>query len=100
MTWSFLLTTLIVVASPGTGVLYVREAADLAPWRIGGTGYRSDLVMQPVERPMRFEAGTPNVPGIVGFGKAVELAGAELAEEAARLTSLRTFSSGNSWGCW
>ncbi len=40
------------------------------------------------ERGMR--SGTLNVPGIVGFGKAAELAGAELAEEAERLLALRT----------
>jgi cysteine desulfurase len=39
------------------------------------------------ERGMR--SGTLNVPGIVGFGKAAELAKAEMAEEAQRLTHLR-----------
>jgi cysteine desulfurase family protein len=57
---------------PGLGVLYVRRGADLAPWRIGGTGYRSDLVMQPKERPMRYESGTPNVPAIVGLDAALD----------------------------
>lgn len=57
---------------PGLGVLYVRREFDLAPWRIGGTGYRSDLVQQPEVRPMRFEAGTPNVPAIVGLDAALD----------------------------
>jgi len=57
---------------PGLGVLYVRREFDMQPWRIGGTGYRSDLVMQPDERPMRFEAGTPNVPAIVGLDAALD----------------------------
>lgn len=57
---------------PGLGVLYVRHEADLRPWRIGGTGYRSDLVLQPEERPMRYESGTPNVPGIVGLDAALD----------------------------
>src|SRR5262249_13822577 len=39
------------------------------------------------ERGMR--SGTLNVPGIVGFGKAAELAKAEMAEEAQRLLHLR-----------
>jgi len=39
------------------------------------------------ERGMR--SGTLNVPGIVGFGKAAELAKAEMADEAVRLTHLR-----------
>jgi cysteine desulfurase family protein len=57
---------------PGTGVLYVRRECAMKPWRIGGTGYRSELELQPEERPMRFEAGTPNVPGIVGLDAAMD----------------------------
>jgi cysteine desulfurase len=34
-------------------------------------------------------SGTLNVPGMVGFGRACEIAGAEMAEEARRLTELR-----------
>ena len=39
------------------------------------------------ERGMR--SGTLNVPGIVGFGKAAEIAKAEMHEDAARLSKLR-----------
>jgi cysteine desulfurase len=39
------------------------------------------------ERGMR--SGTLNVPGVVGLGKACELAGAEMAEEMTRLAALR-----------
>jgi len=39
------------------------------------------------ERGMR--SGTLNVPGIVGFGKAAEIAGKEMEEEAKRLSKLR-----------
>jgi cysteine desulfurase len=39
------------------------------------------------ERGMR--SGTLNVPGIVGFGKAAEIARLEMAEDAARLSVLR-----------
>lgn len=39
------------------------------------------------ERGMR--SGTLNVPGIVGFGKAAEIAKAEMASDAARLSALR-----------
>lgn len=39
------------------------------------------------ERGMR--SGTLNVPGIVGFGKAAEIAKAEMASDAARLSKLR-----------
>ncbi len=57
---------------PGMGVLYVRKGLELAPWRIGGTGYRSDLVHQPEEVPMRYESGTPNVPAIIGLDAAMD----------------------------
>lgn len=57
---------------PGLGVLYLRRGLDLPPWRIGGTGYRSDLLMQPEEWPMRYESGTPNVPAIVGLDAAMD----------------------------
>ncbi len=61
-----------LMSLPGMGVLYVRKGAGLAPWRIGGTGYRSDLVEQPEELPMRYESGTPNVPGIVALDAALD----------------------------
>ena len=57
---------------PGLGLLYVRKGLELQPWRIGGTGYRSDLVEQPEEMPMRLESGTPNVPAIVGLDAALD----------------------------
>ena len=61
----------------GVGLLYIRKGTRIVPHMNGG------------EQESGRRASTLNVPGIVGFGKAVELAGAELAEEAARLTSLR-----------
>jgi len=41
------------------------------------------------EHERRRRAGTENVAGIVGFGKAVEIRGREMEAEAARLTGLR-----------
>ena len=41
------------------------------------------------EHERRRRAGTENVPGIVGFGKAVEVRGRDMPEEAERLTALR-----------
>jgi cysteine desulfurase len=64
----------------GVGVLYVRKRAPrvrLAPQVFGG-GH---------ERGMR--SGTLNVPGIVGFGKACEIAARVMPEEASRLAGLR-----------
>jgi cysteine desulfurase len=65
----------------GCGALYVRGTRPrvrLIPMMDGG-GH---------ERGMR--SGTLNVPGIVGFGKACELAGQEMNAESAQLLALRT----------
>jgi len=65
-------------APQGTGVLYVRRGTQLEPLFFGGTH----------ERQRR--AGTENVAGIVGLGKAAEIAAQYLAEgETAQLAALR-----------
>ena len=61
----------------GVGALYIRKGTKLLPFMHGG------------EQEGNRRASTENVPGIVGFGKAVELAQQEMNEEAERLTSLR-----------
>lgn len=61
----------------GVGCLYVRKGVRLEPQFHGGGQERK-------RRP-----GTENLPGIVGFGKAAELAGQELEQEMERLTELR-----------
>ena len=61
----------------GVGALYIRKGTKLIPFMHGG------------EQEKRRRASTENVPGIVGFGKAVELARQEMNEEAERLTYLR-----------
>lgn len=61
----------------GVGALYVRENTPLEPLFFGGTHERD-------RRP-----GTENVAGIVGMGKAAELARTGLAEDSARLSGLR-----------
>jgi len=61
----------------GVGVLYIRKGIKITPFIHGGrqeTGKR---------------ASTENVPGIVGLGKATEIARQEMAEEAIRITALR-----------
>jgi len=61
----------------GVGALYVRTGTPLVPRFFGGHA----------ERDRR--AGTENVPGIVGIGKAAELARNLLAEDSARIAALR-----------
>jgi len=64
----------------GVGALYVRRRNPRVQLtaQMDGGGH---------ERGMR--SGTLNVPGIVGFGEACEIARRELAEEAVRLAALR-----------
>ncbi|MGO8683959.1 MAG: cysteine desulfurase family protein [Thermoleophilia bacterium] len=61
----------------GVGALYVRAGVQLTPIVFGGGQ----------ERGLR--SATENVPGIVGFGRAAHIAGAEMAAEAVRLVALR-----------
>ncbi len=62
----------------GTGVLYLRH------------GFRPDPLIHGGEQERGMRAGTENVPGIVGLGKAADLAQLELPVEEWRLTNLRT----------
>lgn len=67
-----------IYAPQGTGVLFVRKGVELAPLQYGG----------PQERQRR--AGTENVAGIVGLGRAAELARQWLASEGpVELATLR-----------
>lgn len=61
----------------GVGATFVRDGTDLEAYLRGGGQER------------RLRSGTQNVPGIVGFGLAAELAVAEMPEEQARLRALR-----------
>jgi len=61
----------------GIGALYIRAGTKIEPLIYGGGQ----------EKQMR--SGTENVPGIVGFGKAVEIAQEEMDAEARRLQILR-----------
>lgn len=57
----------------GTGALLLSKdfARELRPIVTGGTGSASDLEIQPMYMPDRFESGTPNLPGIYGLEAAV-----------------------------
>lgn len=61
----------------GAGVLYVKQGTALSPQILGSSHEQG------------FRAGTHNVPGIVGLGKALELATKDQSEKIAKLTALR-----------
>ena len=52
---------------PGIGGVYVRDGIALEPLKVGGTGVKSDLLYQPEERPLYYESGTQNIPGIASL---------------------------------
>jgi len=57
----------------GVGVLYLAPECEPRELFFGGTGQgESELPIGPKHRPDRYEAGTPNTPGIVGLGAAVK----------------------------
>jgi len=61
----------------GVGALYIRKGTKLVSFIHGGGQERNR------------RASTENVPGIVGFGRAAELAGEDMTAEAERETQLR-----------
>jgi cysteine desulfurase len=61
----------------GVGALFIKSGTRLRQFLYGGHHQRG------------FRPGTENVPGIVGLGKAAELAGLHLESDAARIASLR-----------
>ncbi len=63
----------------GIGALYIRKGTKITPQMHGG------------HHEMGKRAGTENVPGIIGLGKACELAGKELEQESKKLTELRDY---------
>jgi cysteine desulfurase len=66
-----------VYGPKGVAGLYIRKGTRMAAIQHGG------------EHERRRRAGTENVAGIVGFGKAVEIRGRDMAEEATRVSALR-----------
>ncbi len=63
----------------GVGALYIRSGLKIAPIIHGG-GQESEL-----------RSGTENVPGIVGFGKACELAAKRLSQYQTHVSELRDY---------
>lgn len=66
-----------VYGPKGIGAMYARKGVRIGPFIDGGAQER------------KRRAGTENVPAIVGFGKAVELAMESFDEHVEKLTSLR-----------
>lgn len=64
----------------GIGFLYIRKGVKIRSFIHGGAQER------------KRRAGTENVPGIAGLGKAVELAAATMEERAAKETELRDYA--------
>jgi len=61
----------------GVGLLYIRKGTKIQPFLNGGSQEK------------KLRASTHNVPGIVGFGKAIELASKNMEKEVTQLTNLR-----------
>ncbi|MDK2820147.1 MAG: cysteine desulfurase [Clostridia bacterium] len=61
----------------GIGCIYIRKGTKINPILFGGAQERT------------YRPGTENMPGIVGFGRAAELAAKELDSEMERIKSLR-----------
>ena len=61
----------------GIGALYVRKGTKLKVYSFGGSQER------------KLRPGTENVPGIIGLGKAIEMATKDMEQKTARVTGLR-----------
>ncbi|MFH1055778.1 MAG: aminotransferase class V-fold PLP-dependent enzyme [Candidatus Altiarchaeota archaeon] len=55
----------------GIGGFYLKDPASVDPFRQGGTGSHSKMPLQPDFMPLKFEAGTPNYPGIASLSAGV-----------------------------
>jgi len=61
----------------GVGALYVKQAVRLMPFMLGGG------------QEFGMRSGSENIPGIIGMGKAAEIAANEMVDEGARMIRLR-----------
>jgi cysteine desulfurase len=61
----------------GVGALYVKKGTKISPMQLGGHHEKNR------------RAGTQNVPGAVGMGKAAQIAAKTMKEESARIKGLR-----------
>lgn len=77
----------------GVGALYIAPHLEVSELIQGGTGSgHAQPAIHPEERPERYEAGTPNTPGIAGLGAAARVVAergeTQRAEEARLLRKL------------
>lgn len=61
----------------GVGVLYAKEylLKDMQPFKVGGgmnNDFESNMTYKYKEIPYKFEAGTPNIAGVIGLGSAID----------------------------
>jgi len=63
----------------GIGALYIRKGLTIEPFIVGGGQER------------HFRSGTENVPAIMGFGKAVELASSQFKKRTAHMQEVRNY---------
>jgi cysteine desulfurase len=61
----------------GAGALYIKQGARIMPFMLGGG------------QEFGMRSGSENIPGIVGMGKAAELAQTEIVDSGARLIKMR-----------
>ena len=61
----------------GVGALYIKQGVRLMPFMLGGG------------QEFGMRSGSENIPGIVGMGKAADIAGEEMLSEGARLIKMR-----------
>ncbi len=61
----------------GVGALYIKQGVRLMPFMLGGG------------QEFGMRSGSENIPGIVGMGKAADIAGKEMVTEGARLIRMR-----------
>jgi len=64
-----------LLAPQGVGILYIREPDKYEPFYLGG-GIVEDVDeygFKLLDAPQKFEAGTPNIPGVIALGASLEL---------------------------
>jgi cysteine desulfurase family protein len=77
----------------GTGGFYCRKPETIASFVYGGTGSRSESFEMPEITPDRFEAGTPNITGIIGLLGAISHPPATLHQQSDVLELIKNISS-------